>query len=210
MSGPGLAPLRTMRRATAGSWTSPAAWTQMPRGLSCPERSAPRECRREGGSMDQKAQASAGPSADERSAMNEAIDRALRAARESGKSGIAATVLKAGKVVATGENEVHLQCDPTQHAEMVAITRAAQVLGTTDLTGCVLISTLQPCEMCLSAFRFARMERVIFAATQAKVPEKYFAFPHLRLDDFQRGTNFTFVAGVGEELVLHLYATGDE
>ncbi|WP_444666192.1 nucleoside deaminase [Cereibacter changlensis] len=160
--------------------------------------------------MDQKAQAAAGPSADERSAMNEAIDRALRAARESGKSGIAATVLKAGKVVATGENEVHLQCDPTQHAEMVAITRAAQVLGTTDLSDCVLISTLQPCEMCLSAFRFAGMQRVIFAATQANVPEKYFAFPHLRLEDFQRNADFTSVAGLDEELVLHLYATGDE
>ncbi|TKA95012.1 nucleoside deaminase [Cereibacter changlensis] len=160
--------------------------------------------------MDEKAQAATGPSADERVAMHEAIDRALHAARESGKSGIAATVLKAGKVVATGENEVHLQCDPTQHAEMVAITRAAQVLGTTDLSGCVLISTLQPCEMCLSAFRFAGMERVIFAAMQANVPEKYFAFPHMRLEDFQRNADFTFVGGVGEELVLHLYANGDE
>ncbi len=143
----------------------------------------------------------------ERAALHDAIDRALKAAEQSGKSGIAAAVLLDGRIVATGENEVHLQCDPTQHAEMVAITRAAAALGRTDLAGCVLISTLQPCEMCLAAFRFAGMDRVIFAATQGRVPPKYFAFPHLRLSDFQRG-DFTALGGIGEERVLHLYATG--
>jgi tRNA(adenine34) deaminase len=146
----------------------------------------------------------------ERAAMDEAIDRALEAARQSGKAGIAASVLRHGQIVATGENEVHLQSDPTKHAEMVAITRAAAALETTDLSDCVIISTLQPCEMCLAALRFAGVSRVIFAATQANVASKYFAFPHLRIEDFQNGDDFTIVGGVNEARVLHLYANGAE
>ncbi len=153
---------------------------------------------------------STAPTAAERTAMNEAVDRALKAAQQSGKAGIAASVLKDGRIVATGENEVNLQCDPTKHAEMVAITRAATVLETTDLSECVIISTLQPCEMCLSALRFAGVSRVVFAATQANVPSKYFAFPHLRIEDFQKGHEFTFVAGLYEDRVLHLYENGEE
>ncbi len=145
----------------------------------------------------------------ERGAMREAIDRALKAAHESGKAGIAATIMRGDEIIATGENEVHLQSDPTQHAEMVAITRAAAQLERTDLSGCTIISTLQPCEMCLSALRFAGIDRIIFAATQAKVARKYFAFPHLRIEDFQNG-EFVFAGGIDEARVLHLYVDGDE
>jgi len=147
---------------------------------------------------------------DERNALRDAIDRALAAQGESGKAGIAACVMRGGRIVATGENEVHLQSDPTRHAEMVAITRAAEVLGTTDLSDCVMISTLQPCEMCLSAMRFAGIGRVIFAATQARVASKYFVFPHLGLQDFQAGDTFTAIGGIDEDRVLPLYATGKE
>lgn len=150
------------------------------------------------------------PSNPEVDAMDEAVSRALQAAKESGKSGIAASVLHSGKIVATGENEVHLQLDPTKHAEMVAIERAAKALGRTDLSDCTLISTLQPCEMCLSAMRFAGIKRIVYAATQANVAPKYFAFPHLRIEDFGRDNGFSWVGGVDEARVLHLYADGTE
>lgn len=146
----------------------------------------------------------------EYAAVLDAIDRALAARTESGKAGIAATVLCEGQTVATGENEVHLQCDPTKHAEMVAITRAADALGTTDLKRCVMISTLQPCEMCLAAMRFAGIRRVVFAATKPQVAAKYFVFPHLNIDDFLRGDDFEAIGGIGEDLVVQLYATGAE
>lgn len=149
------------------------------------------------------------PNEDEHAAMLEAIDRAVKAARESGKSGIAAAILRDGQVIAAGENEVHLQTDPTRHAEMVALRRASQALGQTDLAGCTIISTLQPCEMCLAAIRFAGISRIIFAARQQCVPPKYFAFPHLTLEDFQNG-DFEFAGGVEESRVLHLYRDGDE
>lgn len=143
-------------------------------------------------------------------AIDEAINRALEAAQHTGTAGIAASVLRDGEIVATGENEVYLQSDPTKHAEMVAITRAAAALKTTDLSDCVIVSTLQPCEMCLSAIRFAGIARVVFSATQANVSSKYFAFPHLRIEDFQNDDDFTFVEGVSESRVLHLYKTGSE
>ncbi|WP_168219787.1 nucleoside deaminase [Pseudotabrizicola formosa] len=146
----------------------------------------------------------------EHTALVEAAQRALAARDQSGKSGIAAAILRDGQTIAEAENEVHLQGDPTRHAEMVAIARAAEVLGTTDLKGCVMISTLQPCEMCLAAMRFAGIRRVIFAATQGRVAAKYFAFPHLSLDDFRHGDDFDAIGGVCEDLVLHLYATGEE
>lgn len=149
------------------------------------------------------------PTEAEHAALRDAIERALTAAKQSGKSGIAAAVMRDGQIVAKGENEVQLRTDPTQHAEMVAISRASATLDQTDLSGCTIISTLQPCEMCLSAIRFAGISRIIFAATQANVPPKYFAFPHLRIEDFQNG-EFEFAGGVDEEKVLHLYIDGDE
>ncbi len=149
------------------------------------------------------------PTAAEHAAMRDAIVRALTAAKENGKAGIAAAIMRNGQIVATGENEVQLRSDPTQHAEMVAITRASTKLDKTNLFDCTMISTLQPCEMCLSAIRFAGISRIIFAATQANVPHQYFAFPHLRIEDFQNG-EFGFAGGVEEDLVLHLYIDGGD
>lgn len=147
----------------------------------------------------------------EMAAMREAVDRALLAQRQKGKAGIAASILKDGVLIGAGENEVRLHSDPTKHAEMVALTRAAVRLGTTDLKGCVMISTLQPCEMCLAAMRFAGITRVIFGATQARVAAKYFVFPRLTMEDFQRaGDTFEFIGGQFEEEVLPLYVDGQE
>ena len=150
-------------------------------------------------------------SSDETAAMREAVDRAMQAMNQSGKAGIAATILRNGKAIGVGENEVRLQSDPTKHAEMVAMTLAAQQLQTTDLSDCVMISTLQPCEMCLSAMRFAGIKRVIFGATQARVAPKYFVFPKLSLADFQNaGEPFEAIGGQFEEELLPLYVDGQE
>lgn len=143
----------------------------------------------------------------ERRALRDAIDRALAAQGQSGKSGIAATILMGERTLATGENEVHLQNDPTRHAEMVAIARAGHALGQPDLAGCTLISTLQPCEMCLAAMHFAGITRVIFAARQQSVPSRYFAFPRLDLAAFLAASvqPFEAIGGIDEDRILPLY-----
>ncbi|MCB1390122.1 MAG: nucleoside deaminase [Rhodobacteraceae bacterium] len=147
----------------------------------------------------------------ERAEMARLIRRAQAAADEPGKAGIAAALLRDGTVVAEGVNHVHLLPDPTRHAEIVALGRAAQALGRADLSDCTLLSTLQPCEMCLAAMRFAGITRVIFAARQERVPAKYFAFPHLRLADFLGPDRpFAAIGGVLEEAVLPLYEDGAE
>lgn len=151
------------------------------------------------------------PSPDEITAMREAVDRALRAKDQYGKAGIAAAILRDGVAIGRGENEVSLTTDPTKHAEMVALTEAAHAMGHSDLSGCVMISTLQPCEMCLAAMRFAGIERVIFGATQAKVAGKYFVFPGLSIADFQAaGKPFEAIGGQFETELLSLYVDGQE
>jgi tRNA(adenine34) deaminase len=149
---------------------------------------------------------------EERSALAECIRRAHAASDAPGKAGISAAVMKDGEVLAWGDNQVFLDHDVTRHAEVVAMSRATAALGEPDLSGCTLLSSLQPCEMCLSAMRFAGIDRVIFAATKDRVAAKYFMFPALSIDQFKDAdkTSFHWIGGVLEDEVLALYADGDE
>lgn len=75
-----------------------------------------------------------------------------------------AVVVRAGEVIATGTNQVTPTLDPTAHAEVVAIRAACQAVGDFKLTGCVLVSSCEPCPLCLSAALWARVDRVVYAA----------------------------------------------
>ncbi|WP_143230674.1 nucleoside deaminase [Actinosynnema sp. ALI-1.44] len=75
-----------------------------------------------------------------------------------------ALVVKDGQIVSTGVNLVTPTLDPTAHAEVVAIRRACQELNTFKLDGCVLVSSCEPCPMCLSSSLWARVDRIIYAA----------------------------------------------
>jgi len=71
-------------------------------------------------------------------------------------------------VIATGYNEREAHQDPTAHAEVVAIRRAAQKLGTWRLDECQLIVTLEPCAMCAGAIAQSRINTLIFGAWDEK------------------------------------------
>jgi tRNA(adenine34) deaminase len=73
-----------------------------------------------------------------------------------------------GAIVASGQNRVLRDVDPTAHAEMVALRGAAQALGNYRLTGCTLYVTLEPCAMCAGAMIHARLDKLVFAATDPK------------------------------------------
>ncbi|MET7993472.1 MULTISPECIES: nucleoside deaminase [unclassified Amycolatopsis] len=75
-----------------------------------------------------------------------------------------ALVAKGRDIIATGVNRVTPSLDPTAHAEVVAIRAACQALGTFKLTGCVLVSSCEPCPMCLSSALWARVDGVVYAA----------------------------------------------
>jgi guanine deaminase len=75
-----------------------------------------------------------------------------------------AVVARGDEVIATGTNRVTSSGDPTAHAEIVAIRRAAEALQTHDLSGCVLYASTEPCPMCLAATWWARIGEIVFAA----------------------------------------------
>jgi tRNA(adenine34) deaminase len=74
----------------------------------------------------------------------------------------------AGEELARAANEREASGDPTAHAEVLALRRAATALGTWRLTGCTLVVTLEPCTMCAGALVLARVDRVVFGAWDPK------------------------------------------
>ena len=104
---------------------------------------------------------------DDLQAMQAALAEA-RLAIEAGEVPIGAVVLHDGEIIATGQNRVLRNLDPTAHAEVVAMRAAATALGNYRLLGCTLYVTLEPCAMCAGAMIHARLERLVFAAADPK------------------------------------------
>ena len=99
------------------------------------------------------------------------MPRALAAARAAAAAGevpIGAVVVKDGKVIAEAHNAPRDLHDPTAHAEILAIRRAAQILQDERLTDCELWVTLEPCAMCAGAIAHARIARLYYAASDSK------------------------------------------
>lgn len=97
--------------------------------------------------------------------------RALALAEQSAAAGevpIGAVVTRKGEVVAEAHNEPRSTHDPTAHAEILAIRRAAEALGSERLTDCELWVTLEPCAMCAGAIVHARIDRLYYAASDPK------------------------------------------
>ena len=98
--------------------------------------------------------------------MREAIRLSEEAVR-SGRGGpFGCVVVRAGKVVGRGSNQVTSTCDPTAHAEIVAIRDACRTLATFQLADCALYASCEPCPMCLSAVYWARIPSVFYGNTR--------------------------------------------
>lgn len=91
-----------------------------------------------------------------------------RAAEALGEVPVGAVIVRDGEVVSRGHNLTHTLQDPSAHAEMVAIRRAAQAIGHWRLLGCTLYVTLEPCAMCSGAIVLARVPRLVYAAADPK------------------------------------------
>lgn len=81
---------------------------------------------------------------------------------------VGAVIVHEGRMVAGAHNQREQLRDPTAHAEMIAITQAAEALGDWRLEGCVLYVTLEPCPMCAGAILQARIPRVVYGAIDPK------------------------------------------
>ncbi len=96
--------------------------------------------------------------------MQLAISLADDAIRQRTGGPFGAVVVRQGEVIGRGQNRVLALCDPTAHAEMLAIREACSTLGTFELTGCELYTSCEPCPMCLGAIHWSRLEHVYYAA----------------------------------------------
>ena len=138
--------------------------------------------------------------------MNEYMKIAIEEARtgiENNEGGpFGCSIVKDGKVVGKGHNQVVLNNDPTCHGEMQAIRQACSELGTFDLSDCTLYTTGEPCHMCLSAIMWARIKKVYFGAYESKSGCAKSKFPVLS----ESGLNHTteFEGGIEEDICANI------
>ncbi len=95
--------------------------------------------------------------------MRRAIAEAEKAA-EAGEVPVGAVIVCDGRIVGKAHNQVEMLHDPTAHAEMIAITQAAEYQGDWRLEGMTLYVTIEPCAMCAGAIVLARLENVVYGA----------------------------------------------
>lgn len=99
--------------------------------------------------------------------MKQALQQA-KLAGERDEVPIGAVIVCQGRIIARGHNLTETLTDVTAHAEMQAITSAAQFLGGKYLTDCTLYVTLEPCVMCAGALGWAQISRIVYGATDQK------------------------------------------
>jgi len=99
--------------------------------------------------------------------MRKALEEA-EAALRAGEIPIGAVVVCKDRVISRAHNLTETLCDVTAHAEMQAITAAANTLGGKYLTGCTLYVTVEPCTMCAGALGWAQVSRIVYGATDDK------------------------------------------
>lgn len=99
--------------------------------------------------------------------MKEALREAECAAHEE-EVPIGAVVVCRGKIIGKGHNMTERLCDPTAHAEMIAITAAAEAMGGKYLNDCTLYVTVEPCPMCAGALAWSQIGKVVYGASDPK------------------------------------------
>ena len=94
--------------------------------------------------------------------MRKAIELSIKSVRNGGGP-FGAIIARKGEIIAEGSNGVTIYNDPTAHAEVTAIRKACEKLGTFDLTGCEIYTSCEPCPMCLGAIYWAHLDMIYYA-----------------------------------------------
>ena len=128
--------------------------------------------------------------------MREALDEA-RMAGDEGEVPVGALVLLNGKIVGRGHNSPIHTCDPTAHAEIVALRHAARSAGNYRLPGATLIVTIEPCVMCVGAMIQARVDELIYGARDPKAGAVHSIFRIADTEELNHRINAT--GGIMEE-----------
>jgi tRNA(Arg) A34 adenosine deaminase TadA len=135
-----------------------------------------KENRRKTGVMAKSGKRAAGRAAQARDAafMRRAVALSLANAGSDKGGPFGAVVVKGGKNLGEGANQVTTRRDPTAHAEIVALRQAARRLKTHNLKGAVIYTSCEPCPMCLTAIMWARIGRMVYACSRADAAEAGF------------------------------------
>ena len=94
--------------------------------------------------------------------LDEAIALALANVQDGGRP-FGAVVVKEGRIIARGVNRMQADCDPTAHAELLALRAAGKILQSPRLDGCSVYASGQPCPMCFAAMRMSGVTEIVFA-----------------------------------------------
>ena len=98
--------------------------------------------------------------------MQEALNEAKKGISNNEGGPFGAVIVKDGKIIGRGHNQVIINNDPTAHAEIQAIRQACKNINNFSLKGCQFYTTCEPCPMCFSAIHWARLDKVYYAATK--------------------------------------------
>ena len=91
-----------------------------------------------------------------------------RSAAAGGDVPVGAVIVRGDEILAKAGNAREREQDPTAHAEILALRRASRAIGSWHLEGCALVVTLEPCAMCAGAVVLARLDRLVFGASDPK------------------------------------------
>jgi len=130
---------------------------------------------------------------------------ALEEAREAAANGevpIGAVIVADGRIVARAGNRTIRDCDPTAHAEIVALRAAAKAIGNSRLTAATLYVTVEPCAMCAGALIQARVPRLVYGADDPKGGAVRTCFQLLDSPQLNHAVEFTAGVGAAESVAL--------
>ena len=138
---------------------------------------------------------------------SEYLKQALEQAKLSVEQGgfpAGAVIVKDGEVIAEGISIGFKLHDPTSHAETVAIRNACKVLQTTNLEGCTLYASLQPCIMCFSGANWAGITKIVYGTHKTReMADKQYYEGHNNIEDINKNNTreieLTFMPGIEEE-----------
>ena len=113
------------------------------------------------------------------------LTKAIEKAKESVDLGgfpAGAIIVRAGKIIGEGVSLGNKLHDPTNHAEVAAIRSACKELTSSDLSGSILFSSMEPCSMCLAAAMWSSVPEIVFACPKEKLKDEYYGGHYQILD----------------------------
>jgi len=113
------------------------------------------------------------PTPDDDYFLQQAIELAIKSASEKGGP-FGAVVVQNGIIIGRGHNQVTENCDPSAHAEIIAIRDACKTINNYHLENCIIYASCEPCPMCMSAIYWAHIPKVIYAATSQQAAKAGF------------------------------------